>query len=200
MREILPGLFHWTAVHPKIKIEVSSYYLREARVLLDPLIPAEGLEWFRARGKPRHVLLSNRHHYRHSAEFAQSFGCSVWCNERGLHEFTHGEKVRPFRAGNLLPGGIESHEVGVLCPDESALRIPLAEGALALADGVVRDANGSLSFVPDALLGDDPEAVKRGLKAAYARLLELEFEHLLFAHGLPWIGGGRAALRRFTES
>ncbi len=49
MREILPGLFHWTAVHPKIRIEVSSYYLPEAGVLLDPLLPAEGLEWFRGR-------------------------------------------------------------------------------------------------------------------------------------------------------
>jgi len=25
MKEILPGILHWTVVHPKIKIEVSSY-------------------------------------------------------------------------------------------------------------------------------------------------------------------------------
>lgn len=200
MKEILPGIFHWTAIHPGIKIEVSSYYVREARVLLDPLLPAEGLAWFRARGAPRHIILSNRHHYRHSGRFAKEFGCTVWCNEAGLHEFTRDEVVQGFTPGDVLPGGIESHEVGVLCPDETVLRIPGDEAALAIADGVVRDGDGPLTFVPDFLLGEEPEEIKRGLKRAYAGLLHLEFEHLLFAHGLPWIGKGQAALRDFVES
>ena len=199
MREIVPGIFHWTAVHPRIKIEVSSYYVEAPGALLDPLEPAEGLDWFRDRVEPRHVILTNRHHYRHSARFAEAFGCTVWCNEHGMHEFSGGEGVRPFAAGDLLAGGIESHEVGVLCPDETALRIPEAR-ALAVADGVVRDGDGPLVFVPDPLLGNEPEKVKAGLKQAYARLLALDFDHLLLAHGLPWVGGAKQALRRFVES
>lgn len=54
-----------------------------------------------------------------------------------------------------------------------------------------------LGFVPDPLLGDNPEAVKRGLRAVFRRHLERDFDHLLFAHGQPWIGGAKAALRRF---
>ena len=57
----------------------------------------------------------------------------------------------------------------------------------------------ALTFVPDPLLGDKPEEIKQGLKQAYARVLELEFDHLLFAHGLPWIGGAKTALRDFVE-
>ena len=38
-REILPGLFHWTTAHPKIRIEVSTYWLADPKVLLDPLLP-----------------------------------------------------------------------------------------------------------------------------------------------------------------
>jgi hypothetical protein len=199
MQEILPGLFHWTVAHPKIGHDVSSYYLEEARVLLDPLIPAEGLDWFR-EAAPRDILLTNRHHYRHSAEIEEAFGCTVWCHEEGMHEFTKGEKVRAFRAGDALPGGIASHPIGVLCPDETALRLPVPGGALAVADGVVRYGDGPLVYVPDADLGDDPEAIKRGLKAAYAGLLGLDFDTMLFAHGNPWIGGARDALRAFTES
>jgi hypothetical protein len=162
IREIVPGLFHWTAVHPKIRIEVSSYWLEPAGVLLDPLEPAEGLEWFRGRSTaPQHVVLTNRHHWRHTSAFQEAFGCTAWCNAEGMHEFTHGERVQPFRAGEVLPGGVETHEVGVLCPDETALRLPVEGGALACADGVVRDGDGPLAFVPDPLLGDDPEAVKR---------------------------------------
>ncbi|MEE9609163.1 MAG: hypothetical protein V3U03_15595, partial [Myxococcota bacterium] len=82
----------------------------------------------------------------------------------------------------------------------TALRIPLDAGVLAVADGVVRDGDGPLSFVPDPLLGEEPERIKRGLRAAWARLLALDFDHLLLAHGDPWIGGAREALRRFAES
>ncbi len=199
MREILPGLFHWTAIHPKIKIEVSSYYVLEHGVLLDPLVPPEGFDWFRARRTPELVILTNRHHFRHCAEFQGAFGCTVWCNAEGMNEFQAGEKVEPFAVGHVFPGGIESHPVGAICSDETALRIPVPEGALAVADGVVRDGEGPLAFVPDSLLGDDPQDVKRGLKAAYRPLLALEFDHLLLAHGHPWVGGAKRALRRFVD-
>ena len=54
-------------------------------------------------------------------------------------------------------------------------------------------------FVPDSLIGKEPEKVKRGLKAAYARLLALSFDHVLLAHGQPWVGGAKQALRRFLR-
>ncbi len=203
MREILPGLFHWTATHPRIKIEVSSYYVLEPGVLLDPLVPSEGLDWFRARRDPALVILTNRHHYRHCAEFQQAFGCAVWCNAEGMQEFQAGEKIHPFEVGHIFPGGIESHPVGAICSDETALRIPISDGALAVADGVVRDGDRPLSFVPDALIADTPDEVarvKRELKASYTRLLDLDWDHLLCAHGHPWIGGAKQALRAFLEA
>lgn len=211
-REILPGLWHWTAPHPKIKIEVSTYFVAPVRVLLDPLLPpGGGLAWLRQHGPPEHVILTNRHHWRHCSEIAATFECPVWCNETGLHEFAKvdgREWVRGFRAGELLPGAIESHEVGMLCPDETALRFTLAggEGCLAVADGVVRlgeggAGDGPLAFVPDFLIADEAqqvEGVKRGLEQAYRRLLDLEWDALLLAHGLPIERGGKDALARFV--
>ena len=52
----------------------------------------------------------------------------------------------------------------------------------------------------DAYMGDDPEGVKRGLRKAFLKhLREREFDHLLFAHGAPWIGGARAGLHAFLD-
>ena len=200
MKEVLPGVLHWTRVHPKIKVEVSSYYLVEERVLLDPLAPAEGVESL--PNEPRTVLLTNRHHWRDSRSFVDRFGCEVYCVESGLHEFKAGEPVTPFRWGEELPGGIEAIEIGALCPDETALAIPRGEGIVALADGAIRypDADSPLGFVPEQYMGDDPETVKAGLRKAYSKLLDREFDHLLLAHGHPWIGGGKAALRAFVKA
>jgi hypothetical protein len=136
-REIRPGLFHWTAAHPKIKIPVSSYWLAGPRVLLDPLIPPvdeAGMAWLREQGPPAHVVLTNRHHWRHCTEIGAAFDCPIWCNELGLHEFEGVEgahRVRGFRAGGPLSevsAGITSYEVGVLCPDETALHMVLGGG------------------------------------------------------------------------
>ncbi len=58
---------------------------------------------------------------------------------------------------------------------------------------------GPLGFVPDSLM-DDPPATKQGLLSAYGRLLaELEFDHLLLAHGGPVIGDGRALLQDLID-
>ena len=198
MREILPRIFHWTVTHPKIKIDVSSYYLADEKILIDPLEPEEGLDHFREGVD--HILLTNRHHYRDSGKFAEKYGCTVWCAESGLHEFTRGEEVKPFGFGDTLPGGVEAVEVGQLCPDETAFLIPRPEGVLALADGVIREKDGPLSFVPDEYMGKDTGGVKAGLKRSYGRLLERDFDHLLLAHGWPWIEGGKRALREFVRA
>lgn len=197
MEEIAPGIWHWTARHPRIKIRVSSYYLPDERVLIDPIAPDEGLGWFAEHAAPTDILLTNRHHYRSSAQFVERFGVTVHCVRAGLHEFRNGERVQPFDFGDALPGGIVPYEVGAICPDETALHVP-SHHALALADGAVRwEAGGALAFVPDQFM-DEPERTKEGLRASYRRLAELDFEHLLLAHGEPIVGGGREALADFA--
>jgi hypothetical protein len=201
MKEILPGVFHWKTFHKGIQAYVHSYYINatDPAVLIDPRIPAQGIEWFAAHGAPQHVYLTNRHHYRHSGRFVARYGVRVWCHKDGLHEFTQGEKVRGFSHGKELPGGILALKVGALCPEETALYLPLNGGLLSVGDAIVRD-RGKLSFVPDEYMGNNPKSVKRGLRKAFLEhLREREFDHLLFAHGAPWIGGAKDALGRFLQ-
>jgi hypothetical protein len=198
MDEIEQGIYHWTAFHEGIRQRVSSYYVKGGAAVIDPMLPAEGLEWFAAE-PPQRILLTNRHHYRHSDDFRERFGCPVFCNREGLHEFEGGLRVEGFSPGEEVAPGIVAREVGVICPDDTALQIVAGDGMLAFADAVLRHPEGSLDFWGDDCLGDDPEAVKSGLIETLRRLLELDFDTLLFAHGEPLVGGGKAALRRFVE-
>jgi hypothetical protein len=199
MREIGPGLWHWTARHEHIHMDVSSYCLQAERVLIDAKIPQEGLPWFESHGAPEHVLLTNRHHDRDAWALREAFGCTVHCIRNGLHELDGRGPVEPFDFGDALPGGVIVHEVDAICPDETALHIP-AHRALACADGVIRmPGSDALGFVPDQLM-DDPERTKAGLLAAYRALLALDFDLLLLAHGEPVVGGGREALRAFVDA
>ena len=203
MNKLLPGIYHWRVSHPDIHIEVDSYYVSALRLafLIDPLAPQEGMEWFRVRPVPAHIYLTNLLHDRHCQRFIESFGVTVWCHEAGLHEFADGRlDVTAFRHGDKLPGGVRALEVSVLCPEETALLLPTAGGVLSIGDAIINE-DGELGFVPDTLIGEDPPAIKRGLKAALLRICEQEtFDHLLFAHGNPIIGGGKEALRTFCQS
>jgi glyoxylase-like metal-dependent hydrolase (beta-lactamase superfamily II) len=186
---------HWTARRPQIGMDVSSYYLTDEHVLIDPMVPAEGLDWFEENGPPTDALLTNRHHDRDAWRFAERFGTRVHCVRVGLHELEGRGDVVPFDFGDELPGGAVVHEVDAICPDDCALHLP-AHRALACADGVM--SYDGLRFVPEQYM-DDPERTKEGLRAAYRRLLDLDFDTLLVAHGEPVVGGAKAALREFAE-
>jgi hypothetical protein len=145
-------------------------------------------------------MLTNRHHYRHSARYVDAFGCPVLCQQSGLHEFEGGPRVEGFSFGDEVAPGVLAREVGAICPEETALHLTEGDGVMAFADGVIRDREGGLGFVPDYLLGDDPEGVKLGLRESFRRLLEHDFDTLLMAHGAPMVGGGKAALRELAET
>jgi len=200
MQEILPGIFHWITFHEGIKQDVHSYYIgaTDPAVLIDPRVPAEGIKWFETQKPPKHIYLTNRHHYRHSGQFAEFFSTTVWCHKDGLHEFTRGEAVKPFNHGDELSGGILALKVGILCPEETTLYIPHSGGVIAIGDAIVRYGD-DLGFVPDYLMGEEPEAVKHGLRSVFLSHLERDFDHLLFAHGKPWISGAKMGLRQFLE-
>ena len=191
MHELVPGIRHWTATHPNLGAEVSSYWLPDLRVLLDPLAVPEGVEGI------EEIVLSNRHHKRDMRAAHERFGAPVRVPRIGMHEFDEDDPVEPYDFGKPLAGGaIVAHQVCELWPDDGALHLPELN-ALAIADTVIRYGE-ELTFVPEQYM-DDPDAEKRCIRAGLARLAEqLEFAHLLLAHGTPIAGEGRERLREFA--
>jgi hypothetical protein len=189
----MQGIRHWTARHPKIGTDVSSYWLPDLKVLLDPLAVPDDID------DVSEIVLSNRHHKREAFAAAERFGAPVRVPRVGLHEFGDDQPVEPYDFEEpFADGQITAHQVTEYWPDDCALHIP-SVGALAIADTVVN--YDGIRFVPDNLMGDDPEAEKRDIKATLGRLAEeLDFEHLLFAHGDPIPGEGRERLREFAAA
>jgi len=197
MKEIVPGILHWTAFHEGIGFDVSSYFVERGATLIDPMLPPGGVEAFRGR-EPEVILLTNRHHYRHSDRFVEAFGCPVRCHAAGLHEFEGGPEVEGFSFGDDVANGILALEVGALTPEETAFHVDAGPRALSFGDAVINEPGEGLGFVPDKYIGDDPEGVKEGLRESFRRLLAHDFDALLIAHGEPVPKGGKAALLEFA--
>jgi glyoxylase-like metal-dependent hydrolase (beta-lactamase superfamily II) len=197
VREILPGIHHWTAKHPNTGSLASSYFVAESATVLDPMVPPDvGLDWFQ---NVQAIALTNRHHDREAKQYCERFGIGpVLVPDSGLYEFDDKDlEVAGYAPGEEIISGIVVHEVGAICPDDMALEIRSA-GALAMADGLVH-VDGRVRFVSDGLM-DNPEQTKRELAASLERLLDVDFDILLFAHGEPIVGGGKQALRDFLAT
>ena len=193
MDEIAQGIRHWKAVHPNLGIEVSSYWLPDLKLLLDPIGVPDEVDDVEC------ILLTCRHHVRDSLEAAERFDATVRAPSTGMHDYPDDTPIQPYDFGDSLLGGeVTTHEVGGLSPDETALHIPSAN-ALSIADGAIRYGD-ELDFVPDQYM-DDPKQDKAALKRGFAKLADrLDFDVLLLAHGKPYPTGGREALRQFAES
>jgi hypothetical protein len=190
MEEIAPGIRHWAARHPSTGLDASSYWLPDAAVLIDPIATPDAVD------RVETIVLTNRLHRRDSFAAHERFGVPVRVPRAGMHAYDDGDPVEPYDFGDALAGGaVVAYEVDAICPDEAALHMPSVRG-LAVADGV-HHYSAELSFFSDGLM-DDPEQTKAGLRRAYGRLCgELDFEHLLTAHGTPLVGDGGERLREF---
>jgi hypothetical protein len=199
MEETLPGVLHWTTFHEGIGQPVHSHFYVEGAALFDPRVPEEGIEEVARHGRPETILLSNRHHLRHAEQFARTFASPIKAQRNGLHEFADGgPDVQPFGFGDTVAPGVTALEVGALTAEETAFHISAGPGVLLFADALIRNGDGALSYVSDSLLGDDPDAIRSGLTTALRRLLDQDFDALLFAHGAPVPSGGKAQLEAFV--
>jgi hypothetical protein len=200
MEEIVPGIHHWTAMHPDIHMRVSSHYVEPAGIVIDPLEPEDGFGFFDALDvAPQQVVLTNGLHWRHSDRFAERYGATVRVVSAGLPRFEGTDRqAEPFEYGDEVAPGVTAVEIDGICPDDSALHIEHGDGAVAFADGLIR-MGGVLGFVPDGLWGDDPRREQEAVRDSLRGLLTREFDALLFAHGDPLPKGGRSALRDFLK-
>jgi hypothetical protein len=200
MREILPGVHHWTGYLEAIGARVSSYLVEAAGIVIDPVIPDEGMESLSGVTPPREVMLTSGHHLRDAPRFAEEFGCPIRALAAAAERIGDRAAIEVVVPGEQLEPNVTAIPIGVLAPDEAALHIDHGTGMLALADAVTRDEDGELCFFADRLLGDDPEAVKQGLKAQLRLLLARPFDTLLLAHAEPVVGDGHRALKAFATS
>ena len=191
MHEIAPGIKHWTAEHPQLGIDVSSYWLPSLKLLLDPIaVPGEVED-------VDEVLLSNRNHLRDALAARERLGATIRAPRAGRDAFDDEDPVEFYEFEEPLVGGaVTAHQVTELWPDDGVLHIPSLK-ALAIADTVIHYEE-QLEFVPEQYM-DDPGAEKRALRDGLAGWAsELEFDHLLMAHGTPIAGNGRERLREFA--
>jgi glyoxylase-like metal-dependent hydrolase (beta-lactamase superfamily II) len=192
VRELQPGLWHWTATHPDWKPgedwepEVSSYAIAddERLLLLDPLAPPSEIPELAAERETA-IVLTCPWHARDARSLAERLGAPLYVPppDEGDPNPVEGQV---FRAGDRLPVGVEAFPG--MEPNDLVLWIE-SRRALVAGDTLIDRGHG-LEFPADwANKGVPPEQILEALRP----LLELPVELVLPTHGPP---AHRAALER----
>jgi glyoxylase-like metal-dependent hydrolase (beta-lactamase superfamily II) len=211
VRELAPGLWRWTALHPDWtpeqaedgqgwEREVGCVYLEapDAIVLIDPLVPTEmeARETFlrnldedlKRKQKRVAILLTLHDHQRSTAELSERYRASVWATAAAADR-VEAEVANQFEPGDELPGGLVA--LDAQRPGEVMYWVP-RYSALVTGDAVLGAADG-VRLCPPSWVHDRPyETFRLSLRA----LLDLPVRRVLVSHGEPVLENGRAALER----
>jgi glyoxylase-like metal-dependent hydrolase (beta-lactamase superfamily II) len=212
VRELAPGLWRWTALHPDWapeeaedgegwEQEVGCVYLETPGhvLLFDPLIPGEPEsrakflrnldDDVRRKDKPVAILLTIYEHERSCAELARRYSAGIWARV-GAADRIEAPVSNRFVPGDVLPGGV----IGIDAQRafETIYWLP-EERALVPGDSLLGDGNGGVRIPPETWLRD---TTPRGFKRSLRGLLDLPVDLVLVSHGEPVLRNGHAALER----
>ncbi len=213
MKELVDGLWRWTAPHPEWRPahpwghEVASFALElpEALVLVDPLVPVEGDAaagpvWAAldrlAEGKASvFAMITDPYHVRSSEAIRSRYGrrVGIW-GHAAVARRLRGAPLEQVEPGEALPVGAKAFAIGNPRRQEMPLYFP-SHRALAFGDSVV-GVDGELRVWEVARSEQRLRWYRSRFLPSLQPLLDLDVEHVLVTHGPPVIGRGKEALAR----
>ncbi|MBL9176226.1 MAG: hypothetical protein JNL10_21970 [Verrucomicrobiales bacterium] len=172
--EILPGVLRWSAYSPAHKVELTSHAVvtPDLTLIFDPILPHASLHL--PASLQSRIVITNANHERDMLEASRLWNAEIW-GPPGVEfsppitfQWGDGQSVGPGWHPIPLPGGADG-ETAFHCPSRSLM---------VFGDAVVNLPGRSLEILPEKYCRDRPRL------AAALRTLP-EFDHAVFAHGLP---------------
>jgi glyoxylase-like metal-dependent hydrolase (beta-lactamase superfamily II) len=145
-------------------------------------------------GRVTAILLTGAKHLRSAPHFREATAAPVWAPANAdLGDLTADET---FSEGNEVPGGLKVIGLPGPSEDESAFHLKRAGGVMIIGDALMNiPAHGGFQVLPPDH-NPDVEKTKKSCK----KLLDYEFEVMVFGHGEPIRKDARARLEQLLRS
>lgn len=197
MREILPGIQTWQAFSQPHGYNFNGYLVEAAsgNLCIDP-VPSDDQDLAEiARRGVSLILITNRNHLRAANLVRDRTGAKTLIHpEDASHARTQGgvldgELREMQRVGPLIPVGVPGKS-----PGELALHWP-ERRILFVGDAVIGQPPGRCGLLREQVM-DDPVTLRNSVR----RLLDVDFDTLLFGDGEPILSGAKLQLSRLVDS
>ena len=194
---ISPGIFIWQAYDSKIKADLFSTALETpaGTYVVDPIpLSPDGLSGLRNCGTAAGIFVTNRNHTRAAAEFASAFSVSTYANHslRSSPDFPQSTWVQD---GEMFSEGLTAVTINGGPAGEMALHHNYNGGTVVIGDALINFEPHGFGLLP-AKYCPDANLMRRSLR----KLLDYQFERMLFAHGTPIPSHARARLEQLLKT
>lgn len=193
--EVLPGIWMWPG-WDRSYLVLGDPLGWPGNILVDPPEPAEAaFDFVRARGGALYLFICHRDDVGGAAEWLAALGLEVAIHRLDAPFLPRGLPHRAVEDGDaLLPGTRVVHLPGH-SPGSAALWVRRPDGnVLFTGDALLGREDGSLALPPSRYSDDIAQA-----EQSLFRLLELDFEAVLSARGVPVLAGGRHLLEDLLQ-
>lgn len=218
VERLAEGLWRWTAPHPEWREGedwdrvVGSVYLEApgAVVLFDPLVPAgsDGERFWRALdrdvdrlARPVAVLLTCRWHVRSAGAVRDRYEARVWAPSPEGAGFA-GVVTDAVGDGEWPVEGVQAFLTGMPGPEDEAVYWVPGHRAIVPGDVLLGGGRAGVRLAPPAWYSDGAAErawYESGLRPSLGRLVALDPDMVLVAHGNPVTRGGALALAAALE-
>jgi glyoxylase-like metal-dependent hydrolase (beta-lactamase superfamily II) len=190
------SLWLWQAYDPAVKSELFSSAVKTAAglYLIDPiLLTPSCLEELAGLAGVAAVLVTNVNHSRAAPEFARQFSVPIFAADSVAAELP-AESARSITDGKEVEPGVSAIAIDGAASGETAFHFADDGGTMVFGDALINFEPYGFTLLPTKYCSDQKE-MKRSLR----RLLDWQFERLLFAHGTPILTSARERLERLLS-
>ncbi|MEM6884088.1 MAG: hypothetical protein AAF571_03595 [Verrucomicrobiota bacterium] len=194
--KVAPGVVTWCIYSKECKTDCFGHAVAHQGnlVLIDPILPGSLEIWNKIMklGTPNLILLTNGNHERHALKIADEYGLPLGAGIEAVSELS--KKPQIILDGQVKMQGLRPMPCPGAGPGETALYSESTK-TLILGDSVINLPETGLQLLPDKYCKDPAQ-----LKKSLATLLNLNFEQLLMAHGIPLTDDPKRELRKLLRS
>jgi glyoxylase-like metal-dependent hydrolase (beta-lactamase superfamily II) len=196
LTQLLPGLFVWQQYDSKIKAELfSSAMVTSAGLyIVDPIPLAEECVVELVNVAPvSGIVVTNSNHLRAADDYATRFRAPVFAH---AESFSHEELpcLNEIDDGERIANQLEVITIDGAPPGEIALYHSPDGGTVIVGDALINFQPYGFTFLPRKYCRNQKE-MRRSLR----KLLGLEVERLLFAHGTPLLSDASSRLGQLLD-
>ena len=196
LQEVTKSLFLWSSFHAQWKTDFDSYALKtpDGVLLVDPMKPAPAvIKKIRELGEPCAILLTNAHHDRDADWFRKEYGIQIYAHQSAKSDCDTKIDVL-ILDDETLPGGVKAIHLPGSSASETAFYTKAGGGIVLTGDSILHLPDDGLSLLPEPYIEDRKQALK-----SLAKLLDLDFKVITFAHGEPLTENAKRQISAFLK-
>ena len=193
---VAPRIFLWRVFDPAVKADLFSTAIgtTNGSYVIDPVaLTPEAAAELNGHSPIGGIIITNDNHVRDAAGFAETFKVPIHGHPALLTGTGH-LKVEPVEDRRIFASGLTAIEIDGGPIGEIAIHSRRDEGSMIVGDALINFEPHGFTFLPPKYCSN-----AKTMRRSLSKLLDYDFERMLFAHGTPILTGARDRLEELLR-